>query len=148
MDTLRLTVIGNPKGYYFGTPPTDEDCSHTNKEALLGGSMLRSTFYPVLLPSSIFLCSLFFTNFYLFHLSLLRSAVGKTHDLRSDLWWTIPLHIFIDRLGIPLGSQPIKLALARHSGVQVPVISHHGVMWFLDQSQSSLRNFRQKAGIA
>ncbi len=60
---------------------------------------------------------------------VLRSAVGKTHDLRSDLWWTIQLHIFIDRLGIPLGSQPIKLALARHSGVQVPVISRHGVTW-------------------
>ncbi len=28
----------------------------------------------------------------------------------------------IDRLGIPLGSQPIKSTLARHSGVQVPVI--------------------------
>ncbi len=27
---------------------------------------------------------------------VLRSAVGKTHDLRSDLWWTIPLHIFLD----------------------------------------------------
>ncbi len=53
---------------------------------------------------------------------LLRSAVGKTHDLRSDLWWTIPLHILLDRFGIPLGFQPIKSALARHSGVQVPVI--------------------------
>ncbi len=80
---------------------------------------------------------------------LLRSAVGKTHVLWSGLWWTIPLPIFIDCLGIPLGSQPIRLGLARHSGVQVPVISRHGVMWsFLDQSQSSLRNFRQKAGIA
>ncbi len=26
---------------------------------------------------------------------VLRSAVGKTHDLRSDLWWTIPLHILL-----------------------------------------------------
>ncbi len=48
----------------------------------------------------------------------------------------------IDRLGIPLGSQPIRFTLARHSGVQVPVISRHRVTWsFLDQSQSSLRNF-------
>ncbi len=39
---------------------------------------------------------------------MLRSAVGKTHDLR-----------------IPLGFQPIKSALARHSGVQVPVIFRH-----------------------
>ncbi len=54
---------------------------------------------------------------------VLRSAVGKTHDLRSDLWWTIPLHISLDRFGIPLGFQPIKSALARHSGVQVPVVS-------------------------
>ncbi len=35
----------------------------------------------------------------------------------------------IDRLGIPLGSQLIKFTLARHSGVQVPVISRHGIMW-------------------
>ena len=26
---------------------------------------------------------------------LLRSAVGMTHDLRSDLWWTIPLRILL-----------------------------------------------------
>ncbi len=49
---------------------------------------------------------------------MLRSAVGKT------------------------GSQPIKFALARHTGVQVPVISCHRVTWsFLDQSQSFLHNF-------
>ncbi len=28
-------------------------------------------------------------------LSLLRSAVGMTHDLRSDLWWNIPLRILL-----------------------------------------------------
>ncbi len=56
---------------------------------------------------------------------LLRSAVGKTHNLRSDLWWTIPLHILLDRFGIPFGFHAIKSALARHSGVQVPVISRH-----------------------
>ncbi len=28
---------------------------------------------------------------------MLRSAVGKTHDLRSDLWWTIPLRILLDQ---------------------------------------------------
>ncbi len=26
---------------------------------------------------------------------LLRSAVGMTHSLRSDLWWTIPFRIFL-----------------------------------------------------
>ncbi len=31
-------------------------------------------------------------------LQLLRSAVGMTHDLRSDLWWTIPLRILLVRL--------------------------------------------------
>ncbi len=56
---------------------------------------------------------------------MLRSAVGKTHDLRSDLWWTIPLHILLDSFGIPFGFHTIKSALARHSGVQVPVISRH-----------------------
>ncbi len=54
---------------------------------------------------------------------VLRSAVGKTHDWRSDLWWTIPLRILLDRFGIPFGFHTIKSALARHSGVQVPVIS-------------------------
>ncbi len=35
-----------------------------------------------------------------FHLldCMLRSAVGKTHDLRSDLWWTIPLRILLGPL--------------------------------------------------
>ena len=28
---------------------------------------------------------------------VLRSAVGKTRDLRSDLWWTIPLRILLDQ---------------------------------------------------
>ena len=32
---------------------------------------------------------------------LLRSAVGMTHDLRSDLWWTIPLRILLGHFGIP-----------------------------------------------
>ncbi len=67
--------------------------------------------------------------------SLLRSAVGKTHDLRSDLWWTIPLCpgalcIYLIIFGIPFGSQPIKSALARHSGVQVPVVpATYGSTW-------------------
>ncbi len=30
--------------------------------------------------------------------------------------------LILDHFGIPFGSQPIKSALARHSGVQVPVI--------------------------
>ncbi len=38
-------------------------------------------------------------------MGLLRSAVGMTHDLRSDLWWTIPIRIllgqFWDNLWIP-----------------------------------------------
>ncbi len=27
---------------------------------------------------------------------VLRSAVGMTHSLRSDLWWTIPFHVLLD----------------------------------------------------
>ncbi len=61
----------------------------------------------------------------MFSYCVLRSAVGKTHVLRSNLWWTIPLHIlhwsFWDTIGIPTD----QVALARHSGVQVPVISRH-----------------------
>ncbi len=61
---------------------------------------------------------------------MLRSAVGKTHVLRSDLWWTIPLHIlhwsFWDTLRIPTD----QVALARHSGVQVPVpVPAYGSTW-------------------
>ncbi len=68
-------------------------------------------------------------------LVVLRSAVGKTHVLRSDLWWTIPFHILHwsswDTFKIPTD----QVALARHSGVQEPVISRHGITWsFLDQS--------------
>ncbi len=39
------------------------------------------------------------------HHWMLRSAVGKTHDLRSDLWWTLPLRSLLDHFGIPFGSQ-------------------------------------------
>ncbi len=72
---------------------------------------------------------------------VLRSAMSETHVLRSNLWWTIPFHIlhrsFWDTLGIPTD----QVALARHSGVQVPVISRHRVTWsFLDQLQSSFAN--------
>ncbi len=41
-----------------------------------------------------------------------------THSLRSDLWWTIPFRIYLVIFGIPFGSLTIKLALARHTGVQ------------------------------
>ncbi len=37
---------------------------------------------------------------------LLRSAVGMTHSLRSDLWWTIPFHVLLDHFGIPIISNP------------------------------------------
>ncbi len=37
---------------------------------------------------------------------VLRSAVGMTHDLRSDLWWTIPLRIL---LGQFLGYLVVRL---------------------------------------
>ncbi len=39
---------------------------------------------------------------------MMRSAVGKTHDLRSDLWWTIPLRILLDQFWDTFVSQPIK----------------------------------------
>ncbi len=60
---------------------------------------------------------------------VLRSAVGKTHDLRSDLWWTIPLRILLGQFGDTFGSHPIKSALARHSCVQVPVVPAKRVTW-------------------
>ena len=60
---------------------------------------------------------------------LLRSAVGMTHDLRSDLWWTIPFHFFLGQFGIPYGSHTIKSALARHTGVQVPLVPAKVITW-------------------
>ncbi len=33
---------------------------------------------------------------------MLQSAVGMTHDLRSDLWWTIPLRILLGQFSGPL----------------------------------------------
>ncbi len=60
---------------------------------------------------------------------MLRSAVGKTHVLRSDLWWTIPFHILHWSFWDTIRISTDQVGLARHSGVQVPVISRHGVMW-------------------
>ncbi len=50
---------------------------------------------------------------------LLRSAVGTTHSLWSDLWWTIPFHALLDHFGIPIGSLTIKSTLARHTVVRL-----------------------------
>ena len=57
---------------------------------------------------------------------LLRSAVGMTHSLRSDLWWTIPFRVLLGHFGIPIGSLTIKSALARHTGVRRVFGSRHG----------------------
>ncbi len=43
---------------------------------------------------------------------------------------------FFDRFGIPLGSQPIKFALARHSGVQVPVSQQPRVVMSLSSTKA------------
>ncbi len=76
-------------------------------------------------------------------LSVLRSAVGMTHDLRSDLWWTIPLRILLGQIWDTNGSRPIKSALARHSGVQVPVIPAKRVRRsFLTNHSARLHKFR------
>ncbi len=54
---------------------------------------------------------------------VLRSAVGMTHSLRSDLWWNIPFHALLDHFGIPIGSLTIKSTLARHTGVRRVCVS-------------------------
>ncbi len=43
--------------------------------------------------------------------NLLRSAVGMTHSLRSDLRWTIPFRALLDHFGIPQKSTKPILAL-------------------------------------
>ncbi len=75
-------------------------------------------------------------------LGLLRSAVGMTHSLRSDLWWTIPFRILLGHFGIPIGSLAIRSALARHTGVRRVSGSRQSdhVITF-DQSQSLLSWF-------
>ncbi len=60
---------------------------------------------------------------------MLRSAVGMTHSLRSVLWWAIPFRYYLVNFGIPLGSHTIKPALARHTGVQVPVVPAKAITW-------------------
>ncbi len=62
---------------------------------------------------------------------LLRSAVGMTHSLRSDLWWVIPFRYLLGHFGIPFGSHTIKSALARHTGVQVSLVPAKVIMWSL-----------------
>ncbi len=62
------------------------------------------------------------------HYRVLRSAVGKTHDLRSDLWWTIPLDISLDHFGIPFWFQPIRLYSEIdqiHLSSEAQCVSHH-----------------------
>ncbi len=49
---------------------------------------------------------------------VLRSAVGMTHSLRSDLWWTIPFRVLLGHFGVPIVSLTIKPTLARHTGVR------------------------------
>ncbi len=72
--------------------------------------------------------------------TLLRSAVGKTHDLRSDLWWTIPLHVllghFWDTLWIPTNqvslSQTLRCPGACDSRLPYPTYgSTWVVLWLL-----------------
>ncbi len=53
------------------------------------------------------------TNSYVW---VLRSAVGMTRSLRSDLWWTIPFRVLLGHFGIPFGSLTIRSTLARHFG--------------------------------
>ncbi len=45
---------------------------------------------------------------YIFLQVLLRSAVGNTHVLRSDLWWTIPLHSEIDHIHLSSEAQCVS----------------------------------------
>ncbi len=63
---------------------------------------------------------------------LLRSAEGKTHDLRSDLWWTIPLRILLDHfwdtLWIPTESLVVRLYSEIdhiHLSSEAQCVSHH-----------------------
>ncbi len=60
---------------------------------------------------------------------VLRSAVGMTHSLRSDLWWAIPFRFYLVNFEIPLGSHTIKPALARHTGVQVSLVPAKVITW-------------------
>ncbi len=60
---------------------------------------------------------------WIYIISLLRSAVGKTHYLRSDLWWTIPLDILLDRFRIPLGLYSEIDHI--HLSSEAQCVSHH-----------------------
>ncbi len=57
---------------------------------------------------------------------LLRSAVGMTHSLRSDLWWTIPFHVLLDHFGIPIGYSEIDQT---YLSIEAQCVSHYYPRW-------------------
>ncbi len=61
--------------------------------------------------------------------SLLRSAVGKTHVLRSDLWWTIPFHILHWSFWYTLRGVPSHRLYSEidhiHLSSEAQCVSHH-----------------------
>ncbi len=57
---------------------------------------------------------------------VLRSAVGMTHSLRSDLWWTIPFHALLDHFGIPIGSLTIDQT---YLSIEAQCVSHYYPRW-------------------
>ncbi len=55
---------------------------------------------------------------------LLRSAVGMTHSLRSDLWWTIPFHALLDHF-VRLYSDIDQTYLS----IEAQCVSHYYPRW-------------------
>ncbi len=47
----------------------------------------------------------------------------------QDLWWAIPLHISIDRVGIPIGFQPIIWTFVRHTVSRCLIFPIFEIMW-------------------
>ncbi len=78
---------------------------------------------------------------------MLRSAVGKTHDLRSDLWWTIPLRILLDQFWDTLWILADQVSPSQTLRCPGACGSHQkGHVVIFDQSQRSLRKFSVEAG--
>ncbi len=65
-------------------------------------------------------------------LLVLRSAVGMTHSLRSDLWWTIPFHVLLDHFWdtyrIPHDQVNSEIDQI-HLSIEAQCVSHYYPRW-------------------
>ncbi len=69
--------------------------------------------------------------FYAHQLTILRSAVGMTHSLRSDLWWTIPFRVLLSRVhfGESLVNRLYSEIDQTYLCIEAQCVSHYYPRW-------------------